>query len=290
MGETGTVAIVGVGLIGGSIGRTIREREPGTRVVGIGRSASRLAEAVDHGAIDCGTTDLAEGVADARVVVVCTPVTEIAHTVRQVAAFGPREKLITDAGSTKRRIVEEIEADTTASDLFVGAHPIAGSHRQGVAFANPRLFEGRVCVLTPTPSTSASALEIARSFWSGLGCRLIEMDPKHHDQTLALTSHLPHVVAAALAASVPTTALDLAAGAYRDVTRVAAADGALWSAIFRENQPPLLDAIEQFERELSRLKSALVAADDDAIQTWWNIGRARREEFEERQEKPPVKD
>lgn len=150
---------------------------------------------------------------------------------------------MTDAGSTKRTIVEAAEADPLSRAKFVAAHPIAGSERSGVAHARADLFDGRVCVLTPTEQTPPDSLERARGFWSALGCRVIELDPTTHDAHFARTSHLPHAVAVALASLVGPDLVPLAAGAYRDATRVAGAEAALWAPIFLENRRPCLEAL-----------------------------------------------
>jgi prephenate dehydrogenase len=276
----GTVAIVGVGLIGGSIGLALRARGLAERVVGIGRDQERLDEARRLGAIDEGTTDHSSGFASAQVAVICTPVDRIAEEVRFAAQCGPEGMLITDAGSTKRAIVEAVEADTRARTAFVGAHPIAGSERNGVSHARADLFVERVCALTPTGQTPADRLERCRAFWSALGCRVLEMSPDDHDHSLAFTSHLPHIVASALAATVPVESLNLAAGAYRDGTRVAGADSVLWSAIFLANRVPLGAAIEALESRLGRWKSAVVAGDDSALDQLWQEGRRSRQLFD----------
>jgi prephenate dehydrogenase len=278
--RSATVAIVGVGLIGGSIGLSLRAGSPGGRVIGIGRSAERLREAVALGAIDEATTDLDAGVAAADVVVVCTPVTQIADDVRQAAAHGPADLLVTDAGSTKRGIVEAVESEARSRAVFVGGHPLAGSERTGVAHARADLFEGRVCVLTPTARTPPDRLDRAHGFWTRLGCRVIELDPATHDQALALTSHLPHAVAAALAAAIPADALRLAAGAYRDGTRVAGSDASLWTGIFLENRTPLLQALDRFQDQLKTFRQALEAGDEQTMGSWWAAARARRALFE----------
>jgi prephenate dehydrogenase len=270
-----TVAIIGVGLIGGSIGLALRARGRADRVVGIGRDASKLEEARRLGAIDECSTDLAQGVAEADVAVVCTPVTRIVEDILSAARSGPSSILVTDAGSTKFRIVEGVERDPQGRAAFVGAHPIAGSERQGVAFARADLFEGRTCVLTPTALTPPDRLDRARAFWAGLGCRLFEVDPLGHDERLALTSHLPHAVAAALAASVPTDLLPLAAGAYRDGTRVAGSDAALWAGIFLENRQHVLKALDEFEAQLAVFRSALEAGDVTKILAWWDAAKER---------------
>ena len=275
-----TVAIVGVGLIGGSIGLALRTGGRVGRVIGVGRSLQTLAEAKERGAIDRATTDLAEGVAEAEVVVVCTPVSRIAHDVRRVAELARGDALVTDAGSTKRQIVETIESHPAAATLFVGAHPIAGSDRSGVAHARAWLFRDRVCVLTPTSKTpGGSPGVVPEPSGADLGCRMLEMSPIEHDEVLAYTSHLPHAVAAALASSVPPEWLDLAAGAYRDGTRVAAADTDLWTAIFRDNRGPLLKALGTLEERVAAFKYAVMTDDEDAIRRWWDEARHRRSCF-----------
>lgn len=280
MERQGTVAIVGVGLIGGSIGLALRARALSRRVIGIGRSRAKLGEAVALGAIDEATTDLPGGVAEAEVVVVCTPVTQIADDVRLAAAHGPETLLVTDAGSTKRGIVEEVERDRRARAVFVGGHPLSGSERTGASNARADLFEGRVCVLTPTAHTPRDRLRRARSFWTQLGCRVIELDPKAHDEALASTSHLPHALAAALAAAIDTESLPLAAGAYRDGTRVAGSDGSLWTGIFLENRAPILRALDRFDHQLARFRRALEAGDAAALRSWWDAARTRRALFD----------
>jgi prephenate dehydrogenase len=278
--QLGTVAIIGVGLIGGSIGLALRSRKVASEVVGIGRDPANLDQAVRLGAIDRGTTEVRDGVASAAVVVVCTPVNRVAEDVRRSTESAQAGVLVTDAGSAKRQIVEAVERHPRCGSVFVGAHPIAGSERRGVAHARADLFDGRPCVLTPTPRTRPERLRRARDFWAALGCRLHEMGPGEHDEILAYTSHLPHALAAALAGSVPVEWLPLAAGAYRDGTRVAAADTGLWTAIFRENRGPLLKALDSLQTCLAGFKYALMTDDEEAIRRWWEQARRRRDLFE----------
>jgi prephenate dehydrogenase len=207
-------------------------------------------------------------------------VTRIGDDIRTAAEHGPGSILVTDAGSTKRRIVEAVEHDPRSRAVFVGGHPIAGSERKGVTHARADLFEGRVCVLTPTGRTPADRLDRARAFWTMLGCQIVETDPFAHDEALALTSHLPHAVAAALAAAVPVEALAFAAGAYRDGTRVAASDAALWAGIFRENRVPILQALARFQDQLDQFRQALEAGNEDDLRTWWETAKSRRSRFD----------
>jgi prephenate dehydrogenase len=274
------VSIVGVGLIGGSIGRALRSKGLAGRVIGVGRDVTRLAEARRLGAIDEGTTDFRAGVAGSAVVVVCTPVSRIAATACEAARLCDDRVLITDAGSTKRTIVEAVERDERARSVFVGAHPIAGSARQGVAAAQEDLFEGRPCVLCPTRFTPQDHLDRARRFWTSLGSRVSEMDPQAHDDALAMVSHLPHAVAAALAAVVPEHIVALAGGAFRDSTRVAAASAELWTEIFLENHLPVLRAVETLQLRLTCFHDALLARDAAALRDWWERGRLHRLSYE----------
>jgi prephenate dehydrogenase len=276
----GTVAIVGVGLIGGSIGLALRSRGLADHILGVGRSQSRLDEACRLGAIDEATTDVTRAAERSDVVVVCTPVDRIADDVLLAAATGRTSLLITDAGSTKRELVERVERNERARQAFVGAHPIAGSERQGAAHARADLFIDRACVLTPTARTPTDLVRRARCFWSNLGCRVVEMTPVAHDRALALTSHLPHVAASALASTIPAELLPLAAGAYRDGTRVAAADGTLWTAILVENRHSVCESVAKLQDRLRQFQAAIQAGDEPALRRLWEEGRSRRLEFE----------
>ncbi len=280
MERLGTVVIVGVGLIGGSIGLALRKRGLAAEVVGVGRDRSVLEEIRRQGAIDRGTTALEDAVSRAQAVVVCTPVNRIPDDVRRAADAAGPDVLVTDAGSTKRQIVESVERHPRSASVFVGAHPLAGSERRGAVHASADLFQGRVCMLTPTHRTQPEQLRRARAFWTSLGSRLVEMNPADHDEILAHTSHLPHALAAALAASVPAEWQALAAGAFRDGTRVAAADTALWTAIFRDNRGHLLKALGHLQESLDAFKYALMTDDEDAIRQWWDNAKKRRNLFD----------
>ncbi len=291
MERFGTVAIIGVGLIGGSLGLAIRSRRIAAHVVGVGRDQATLDQAARSGVIDRGTTDFDSGVSEADLVIVCTPVNRVAEDVSRAALAAPADVLITDVGSAKRRIVDAIERDPRSAAVFVGAHPLAGSEQRGARHARANLFEDRVCVLTPTPRTPLERTRETLAFWTALGSRVVEMSPGEHDEILAYTSHLPHAVAAALAGSVPAEWLPMAAGAYRDGTRVAAADTNLWSAIFRENRGPMLKALDTLQECLDAFKYALMRDDEDAIRAWWDQARIRRSlftaEFDSGEAAPP---
>lgn len=260
-----TIAIVGVGLIGGSIGLALKQRRLARRIVGIGRRRSSLAQARRRGAVDSTTLQLARGVAKAELTVVCTPVQQIAGFVRQAAQHCPHGALLTDAGSTKARIVAQLNGALSKDAVFVGSHPLAGSEKQGVAFARSDLFVGSLCVLTPTRGTPPDAVARLERFWQALGARVVRMTPEAHDRALAFTSHLPHLLAAALAGSLPTKFFDLAATGFRDTTRVAAGDPGLWTDIFVHNRRATLAALQELQRHLARYRGALERADADRL-------------------------
>jgi prephenate dehydrogenase len=268
MPEFERVAIVGVGLIGGSIGLALRKRGLAREVVGIGRNEVNLARAQQLGAIDRYDTKLAEGVAEANLVVVCTPVDTIADFVRQICAACRADTLITDAGSTKEAIVVAVEAQQTGrtnGPHFVGSHPLAGDHRTGVEAARVDLLTGRKVIVTPTANTDPTALAKIVSFWRGLDADVINMSAAEHDAALAATSHLPHVVAFALAAATPQHLLPLAASGWRDTTRIAGGDPSMWQPIFAANREQLLVALDRFEGLISEMRSAMAAGDEQRL-------------------------
>ena len=260
-----SLTIVGVGLIGGSIGLAAKARAASRRVVGVGRNPETLARAQDLGAIDEFTTDLTHGVRSADVVVFCSPVDQHCPPGAAAAPAAMPGVLFTDAGSTKANIVRDLDGKLPAHVRFVGAHPLAGSEKQGAENARDDLFDGRVCVLTPTPGTDPAAVEQAARFWQALGCEVMRVTPEEHDLALAMTSHLPHFVAALLAAQLPTKWRPFTATGFRDTTRIAAGDPALWAAIARENALALAHALDQFAGRLDELRKAVLNQDSDEL-------------------------
>src|SRR5439155_1621133 len=195
--QINTLTIVGVGLIGGSIGLAAKGRGLARRVRGVGRNAASLDKAIAAGAIDEPSQDLPAAARDADVIVFCTPVDRITEQVLAVAASCAPRTLLTDAGSTKGAIVRELDGRLPSHIAFVGSHPLAGSEKRGVEHADARLFEKRLTVVTPTPRTAADAVEHTCAFWQALGSRVRVMDPEEHDRALALTSHVPDLLGAA---------------------------------------------------------------------------------------------
>ena len=271
-----TVAIVGVGLIGGSIGLGLRRRGLAREVVGVGRREESLRAAQQLGAMDRSTLDVAEGAADAELIVVCTPVGRIAADVRAAAAASRRQALITDVGSTKAQIVAELDGALPGGVRFVGSHPLAGSEKNGPAAADADLFVNRTVVVTPVGSTCEGDLAAVAALWTSLGARVIHMSPADHDRTLAATSHLPHLVAAALAAATSADDLALTATGWADTTRVASGDPELWSQIFLSNQAHVLAALGRYQETLERLRRAVESGDEPTLVRLLAEAKSRR--------------
>lgn len=270
-----TLAVVGVGLLGGSVALGAKARGLAERVIGLGRSAARLQAARAAGVIDEFVTEPA-GLAGADLVVVCTPVDRIASDVIAAAQYVGRASVITDVGSIKGTIVRAV-ATTPAAAVYVPAHPLAGSEQAGWEAATATLFEQRLCVLTPTPAADRSKVDLVRSLWQRLGMRTLQAGPDEHDRLLAVTSHLPHVAAAALAQLVGPAEQPFAATGFRDTTRIASGDPAIWTPILLGNSGPLLRALDMLQGELASLRRAVETHDAAAVTQWLTAARERRE-------------
>jgi prephenate dehydrogenase len=272
-----TVVIVGVGLIGGSVGLALRQRGIADVVVGVGRRQASLRTARRIGAVTTTTVDLAKGVAKAELIVVCTPVRRIVDDVRQAARHCPEGTLITDAGSAKRVIVEALDGQMPRGCRFLGGHPLAGSEKTGAAHARADLFEGRIAILTPTKNTHAEDFDTLESFWSALGSVVVQMSPEDHDRALAVTSHLPHLAAAALAAVLPESCFRLTGTGVLDTTRIASGDPELWTQIFVQNRENVLAAIGRFQRELSAMQATIENNDEEKLRHLLAVAKKNRD-------------
>ena len=259
------VIVIGVGLIGGSIAAAVRKRFPDSEVVGIGRSEKRLQAAADVGLLTSWATTVSrELLSSSAVVVNCLPVHLIADNVIEVASIASDDVLITDAGSVKGVICEQIDSDARARELFVAAHPIAGGEQGGFEFADADLFEDRVCVIVNSQDSDRTAR--AKTFWAGIGCRIMPMTATEHDTKLALTSHLPHVMAAVTTSVVGNDNLPLTGSGFRDATRIAAGDAALWRSILAGNRKCVVESIRSAEDALRKYRTLLEANDDQSVE------------------------
>jgi prephenate dehydrogenase len=272
-----TLAVVGVGLIGASVGLAAKRFGVARRVIGVGQSRATLDAALGNGAIDEAVPALGEAAQRADLVVVCTPVEAVAERVLTAAAAARPGTLVTDAGSTKAEIVAAIEGWLTSGVEFVGGHPIAGAEKSGPAHARADLFAGRIVVLTPTPRTPPSAVARATAFWRALGAVVREMTPADHDAALARTSHVPHVAASAVAGVTPPELLGLTAGGFRDTTRIAAGSPALWAGILLSNRAAVLAGLDGLVGRLDDFRAALGRGDSAALMALLTDGKRVRD-------------
>jgi prephenate dehydrogenase len=276
------LAIVGVGLLGGSVAKAARAHGLAAEIVGIGRDAARLEAARRDGALDRVTTDLAAGIADADLLLLAPPVGVIATMLKDVARVCGAETIVTDVGSTKATIVRTAESlDRTRPLRFVGSHPMAGSEKSGYAEAHADLFRGATVVVTPTESSDPTAVKTVSQLWERLGAgRIVTLDPEAHDRAAAAISHLPHVVAMALVDAVDRFepgALDIAARGFRDTTRIAAADPVMWEEIFLANREALGQSLVAFREALAELERLVAAGDSAGVRAAIARIKARRE-------------
>lgn len=271
------VGIVGVGLIGASIGLALKQRKLCKSVLGIGRRISSLDTAIQVGAVDEISLTLDDCLSEVDLLIVCTPVDLVASHVERALSFLPLRSLITDAGSTKANIVRRLEKVDGARRRFVGSHPLAGSEKSGPAAGRADLFVGRTCVITPTETSDRDAVWNIRHLWVSLGMRVVEQTPEEHDRMLGATSHLPHLVASALACTLNDSDRLFTGTGFRDTTRIAAGDPDVWRAIFMANRQALLEALAGFKSKISDFETALASSDQDRLKELLTDGKQRRD-------------
>ena len=271
------VAILGPGLIGGSLAMALG-REKSHWDVSLWTRRAEAVEATSRILPRCAvSTDLSEVVGGCDIAVLCTSPHAIAAAGPELKKLLPPSAIVTDAGSVKEKIVTALEADL--GGRFVGAHPMAGSEQSGIQAAREDLFDGAVCVLTPTSSTDPEALEVVRNLWSAAGCELREMGPAEHDRAIARISHLPHAAAAALvhaAVGANPSFAELGGGGYRDSTRIAGGPEAMWAEIFLDNREELLAGIADLQTALGTLKLALESGNRNALEAFLSDARRLR--------------
>jgi prephenate dehydrogenase len=272
------LALVGLGLLGGSVAKAARVDGLAREIVAVGRRRESLEPALAEGVVDRITLDVADGVAGADLCVLCTPVATLAELLPGVWRAAADDVVITDVGSTKAGIVSAAAALSGTRPLaFVGSHPMAGSERSGYAVSHADLFRGALVVVTPTGETPAAAVKRVTQLWEALGARVTELDPVSHDRAVAAISHLPHLVADALVDAVvrlDPSFLGFAARGFKDTTRIAASDPRVWREIFQENRTALGEALGAFRQALDHLDALVTSGDAPRIEA--ELDRIRR--------------
>jgi prephenate dehydrogenase len=275
------VTIIGVGLIGGSIGLAVRKRRIARQVIGVFRHETTLKKALKRKAIDRGVLSIEEGVKDADLIIIATPVLSIPVLAREAARYAKKGALMTDAGSTKKWLVNRIEKTLhgPGSVLFVGSHPMAGSEHVSVDFARSDLLEGSPCIVTRTRRTRPAAVRRVSDFWKALGGKVAVMSPEEHDRIVSLISHLPHIVAFSLAAAVPGRAIRYAAEGFKDTTRVASSDPEMWAEIFLSNRSAVLGSARVFTKFFNKLVHELGRGEYGSMVKFLRDAKTKRDRY-----------
>lgn len=282
------LCIIGVGLIGGSLARALRASGQVREIVGAGRSAGNLQQAVELGVIDRYETDFARAVEGADMVLVAVPLGAMEAVFAAIRDHLAAGAVLTDAGSAKGSVIEAARRAFGAPlDFFVPGHPIAGTERSGVTASFAGLYQGRRVILTPLPETAAAATARVRDMWQAAGAHVAEMDPLHHDDVLAATSHLPHVLAFTLVESLARLQdkkeiFEYAAGGFRDFTRIASSDPLMWRDICLANGEAIQQMIERFIADLLVLDQAVEARDGERLMQIFGDAKAARDRFVEK--------
>lgn len=270
------VTIVGVGLLGGSAGLALKAFDPRIRVAGVGRRKSSLDQALAIGAVDSVHLDPAEAVGDTDLVILATPVGAFAGHMRAIAPHLAPRAIVTDVGSTKASVVRQGHR-LLGAGRFCGSHPMAGSEQKGPNFARADLFHGATCILTPTPKTPPEVTRRVGALWEKMGMRTVRMAPARHDRVIARVSHLPHALASLLML-LPTRAdLDVSSTGFRDATRLASGDPEMWRDIFLTNRQGILQALDDFDRSLVKLRLLLDAGDADGLEAFFTNAKKQRD-------------
>jgi prephenate dehydrogenase len=279
------IVIVGLGLIGGSLARALTAADCDCEIVAVGRNISILEQAIADGSITGFTTDIQTACADADLIVVAVPVLALASTFAEIAPVLQPHTILTDVASVKHSVMDAArQAFGTIPANLVPGHPIAGSEQSGYKAAKPELFQNRKVILTPLPETAADAVATVTALWQLAGAEVLQMEVEHHDEVLAATSHLPHLLAFALVDTLSQQGeseeiFRYAAGGFRDFTRIASSDPIMWRDIFVANGKATVKVLDEYVADLQSLRAALLAGDADFLFTLFKRAKQSRDAF-----------
>ncbi|HEV2694029.1 MAG TPA: prephenate dehydrogenase/arogenate dehydrogenase family protein [Verrucomicrobiae bacterium] len=277
------ISIIGVGLLGGSIGLAVKRRKLAREVAGYVRRAKGLKDCERAGAVDYATTDLLAAVSGADLVILCTPLAQMRSLAEQLLPALKRGAIVTDVGSVKAEVVRELDSLIKKSGAhFIGSHPMAGGEKMGVLAAKADLFVNAACVITPSKSSNKAAVSKVEKFWQAVGARTLRLDAAQHDLAVSRSSHLPHVVAAALAGLVldpqaPKAQAALCATGFRDTTRIASGSPEMWRDIVLANRKNVSQSMDALVAELKQFQAALKKNDGAAVEKFFATAKARRD-------------
>lgn len=271
------VTIIGVGLMGGSLGLALKKNNLAKEVTGLSHRQASLDTALANKAIDIGMTDVKKAVQSADLIVLATPVDDIIKLLKTIQPHMRRNTIITDVGSTKLEIVEAAEEILPFPGNFVGSHPLVGSEKKGVDHAKDNLFEGALCIMTPTKKTSQVTREKVKQLWARVGAEVKILNPAGHDDSLAYISHLPHIMAFGLMELIPNEYLELATQGLKDTTRIAASSPKMWNDICISNVKNVVKSLDELIACLSQLRLAMINRDEKELVKHFTIAKEKRD-------------
>ncbi|CAH0345539.1 prephenate dehydrogenase [Bacillus sp. CECT 9360] len=282
----GNVFIIGLGLIGGSVGLAIKDHHRDATIIGYDVNKKNVQLSKLLGIIDDDSESIEEGATGADLIIISVPVVEtekVLHTLSSISL--KQDVIISDVGSTKKKIVDTATCLTDKGICFIGGHPMAGSHKSGPGAAKARLFENAFYLLTPNEETDQEQTEILMSWLEGTRANFLVVKPEEHDRLTGVISHFPHIIAAGLVRQAKNYSAEnglvsrLAAGGFRDITRIASSSPVMWRDILIQNKTVLLSLMEDWQIEMERVKSALHLADDEAIHDFFKDAKEFRDEL-----------
>jgi cyclohexadieny/prephenate dehydrogenase len=280
------IALIGIGLIGSSMSHAARRAGLAKNIVGSARSQQTIDTALALGLIDDGYRSAAEAVKGADLIVICAPVGVSGAIAKEISGAIANGAIVTDVGSVKQRVVEDISPFIPKGAHFIGGHPIAGTEHSGPESGFAELFDGRWCILTPTADSDDAALSKLKAFWQALGSDVEIMDPAHHDRVLAITSHVPHLIAfnivntaAHLERVTDSEVIKFSAGGFRDFTRIASSDPTMWRDVFLANKDAVLEMLGRFSEDLTALQRAIRYDEGEALFNLFSDARRLRKEI-----------
>ncbi len=277
------VALIGIGLIGSSLARVLRRDSPATTIVACARRAETLAAVRQLDLADETTDDPTRAAEGADLVVIATPLSAYAEIGRRIAPALRRGAILTDVGSVKEAVIRDLQPSLPEGVHFVPGHPVAGTEHSGPEAGFAELFRGRWCILTPPPETAPEAVTAVTRMWEQAGMRVVTMSADHHDRVLAVTSHLPHLIAYTIVGtatdledSLKSEVIEFSASGFRDFTRIAASDPVMWRDVFLNNREAVLEILQRFTEDLTALQRAIRWGEGDKLQDLFTRTRAIR--------------
>jgi cyclohexadieny/prephenate dehydrogenase len=277
------VALIGIGLIGSSLARALRRDSPGTRIIACARRPETLATVRRLAIADATTDDPAEAAEGADLVVIATPLSAYEDIGRRIAPVLKDGAILSDVGSVKQAVIRDLRPHVPASVHLVPGHPVAGTEHSGPASGFAELFRDRWCILTPLPETAPEAVSAVGRMWEQFGMRVVTMSADHHDKVLAMTSHLPHLIAYTIVGtatnleeSLKSEVIEFSASGFRDFTRIAASDPVMWRDIFLNNREAVLEIVQRFTEDLTALQRAIRWGEGDTLEELFTRTRAIR--------------